>query len=58
MDNRERATTSNHYWIDSIRGANNVIYSDLQMQQDDSGRRNSVTGFKTDGFTLGTKWWC
>ena len=52
---RERATTSNHYWIDSIRGANNVIYSDLtNAEQDESGPGTTVTGFKNDGFTLGT----
>ena len=52
---RERATTSNNYLIDSVRGANNVLYSDItNAEQDASGPGTTVTKFNPDGFGLGT----
>ncbi len=52
---RERETSSNNYLIDSVRGANNVLYSDLtNAEQDASGPGTTVTKFNPDGFGLGT----
>ena len=43
--------TSNHYLLDSVRGANKVLYSNATNAEETN--TNSVTAFNSDGFSLG-----
>ena len=47
-----RGNAENHIWIDSVRGTNKRLLSNLADAEatDD----NIITGFTTDGFTIGT----
>lgn len=49
---KSRAYAVQHLFVDTVRGANNCLFSDLTNAQSAPGL--SVTGFTSSGYTLGT----
>ena len=47
---KNRASDSNHWLFDSIRGATKMLAPDLEQDEED---QSGVTAFGSDGFTLG-----
>jgi hypothetical protein len=50
---KNRGGTGNHWWWDSIRGANEFIRSNT-TDSEQSASNQDLTGFVSNGFTLGT----
>ena len=49
---KSRNDTHQHHLVDSVRGANKIIYSDANASQVDIANR--ITGFASDGFNVGS----
>ena len=49
---KSRNDTHDHHLVDTVRGANKILYSNLSAQETNTANR--ITGFNNDGFTLGT----
>ena len=49
---KSRTSTSNFNWVDSVRGASEILWSNAEVAQ--SEETTSVTGFRDAGFSVGS----
>jgi hypothetical protein len=50
---KDRSNSANHCLIDSNRGVDSILFSDLDVQQDNDASYGIFTSFNSNGFTVG-----
>ena len=51
---KSRDANNSHALVDIVRGTNKVLYSDTTAGE----TTISAQTFNTDGYALGSRWWC